>query len=345
MQLFIVKALSEECIITIARKTLPALKASAYRDFLDILMKNDLYNPTNHNKSELTYTLGKSLIEFISVDQFDKVKGRKRNYLFINEANELNYNDFTQLALRTTKQIYMDLNPSHAEEHWIEEKIKTRKDLTVIHSTYKDNPFLEREVIFEIERLRETDPNLWRVYGLGEMGIAEARIYNHFNLIDELPENYSRRVYGIDFGFNNPTAVGEVREKDDEYYVHELLYEKGLTNADLIAKLETLNIDRTCIIFCDSAEPQRIEELRRAGYDARPSNKDVSKGLDTVKSKKIHLTKESVNALKEYHSYSYKVTKDGAILDEPVKVNDHFMDGGIRYPIHTMQKQAFVGFV
>ena len=191
MQMFVVKLFTEQnIVITVVRKTLPALKSSAYKDFLDIMNTNGLYNIDNHNKSDLSYRVGGSLIEFISVDSFEKVKGRKRDYLFCNEMNELDYNDFIQLVLRTTKQVYGDLNPSHSEEHWIETKIKTRKDVEIIHSTYRDNYFLDKETIFEIERLQETDPNLWRIYGLGEMGLAEARIYTHFQLIDDLPSLY-----------------------------------------------------------------------------------------------------------------------------------------------------------
>jgi phage terminase large subunit len=341
----LVKLLSEQGIVfTVARKTLPALKASAYRDFLEILNTHQLYNPNNHNKSDLHYTIGQSMVEFISVDNFDKVKGRKRDYLLMNEANEMSFYDFTQLSMRTTKQIYMDYNPSHSSEHWIEEKIKTRDDVTFIHSTYKDNPFLDKEVIFEIERLKETDPNLWRIYGMGELGIATAKVYSHFQMCDALPDTYNRRVYGIDFGYNAPTAVGEVREKDDDYYCKELVYERGLTNSDLIMKLEELGISKTDDVFCDSAEPQRIEELQRAGYNAKPSNKDVNKGIDTVKSKKIFLTKDSINAWREYGMYSYKTTSDGKVLEDIIKANDHFMDGGIRYPIHSMQVVGFTGF-
>jgi phage terminase large subunit len=345
MQMVLVKMLAEQGIVfTVARKTLPALKASAYRDFLEILNTHNLYNPEQHNKSDLIYTIGNSMVEFISVDNFDKVKGRKRNYLLMNEANEMSFHDYTQLAMRTTKQIYMDYNPSHSNEHWIEERIKTRDDVTFIHSTYKDNPFLDKEVIFEIERLKETDANLWRIYGLGELGIATARVYTHFQMCDELPETYNRRVYGIDFGYNAPTSMGEVREVDDDYYCKELIYERGLTNSDLIVRMEELGVHKSDEIYCDSAEPQRIEELQRAGYNAKSSNKDVKKGIDTVKSKKIFLTKDSVNGWREVGMYSYKTTSDGKVLEDVVKANDHYMDGGIRYPIHSMQNEMPFAF-
>jgi phage terminase large subunit len=160
-QLLFLKLFEEQnIVITVARKTLPALKATAYRDFLDIIKKAGIYSPLNHNKSDLTYRIGNNEIEFISVDDFKKVKGRKRDYLFCNEANELNNEDFTQLALRTTKQIYLDYNPSHDEFHWIEDKIKTRDDVEIIKSTYKDNPFLPELQIQEIEKLKEYKASL-----------------------------------------------------------------------------------------------------------------------------------------------------------------------------------------
>lgn len=335
MQFFVVKMLQENnIVITVVRKTGPTLKATVYRDFLEILENLGIYNPRAHNKSDLTYRIRSNMIEFVSVDDFKKVKGRKRDYLFCNEANELFYNEFNQLALRTTKQIFLDYNPSHDDEHWIETKIKIRPDITIIHSTYLDNPFLEPEIIHEIEMLKMTDPNLWRIYGLGIRGIAEARIYQHFKLIDNLPDEFDDEFYSLDFGFNNPSALLHIRVKDKVYYVKELLYQSGLTNNDLILKLNELGVNKNKYIFCDSAEPQRIEEIRRAGYNAYSSDKDVKKGIDTVKGSMVCITKDSLNVLEEYKVYSWKVTSDGKILDEPVKLNDHSMDS-LRYGIHT----------
>jgi len=344
MQLFLIKLITEpNIVITVARKTLPALKASAYRDFLEILHVNNLYNPNNHNKSELIYTYGTSMIEFISVDNFEKVKGRKRDYLLMNEANEMSFYDYTQLSMRTTKQIYMDYNPSHSEEHWIEEKIKKRNDVTYIHSTYKDNPFLPDEIIFEIERLKDTDQNLWNIYGLGILGIATARVYSHFQLIDALPDEYHSRSYGLDFGYNHPMALIEVREKDDEYYIKELAYLRGCHTADLIELMPSFHVSHSDTIYCDH-EPDRIKELQQANYNAEKANKAVESGIDTVKSKKIYVTKDSTNLLREYGMYSFKTTADGKILDDAVKLNDDAMDA-MRYAIHSVQNQGFVGFV
>ena len=196
-QLFIVKALNETGkVFTICRKTLPALKGTAYRDVLELLKELDLYTEENHNKSELSYALNGNLIEFISVDQPQKIRGRKRDYLWLNEANEFNYEDYQQLILRTTDKVYLDYNPSDPYS-WIYDKVITRDDCTFIKSTYKANPFLDKDTIAEIERLKDIDPDYWRVYGLGEIGSIQTMIFRKFELVDEVQ---GRLVgYGLDF--------------------------------------------------------------------------------------------------------------------------------------------------
>ena len=149
-----------------------------------------------------------------------------------------------------------------------------------------------------------------------------------------LPEEFDEKIYCLDFGFNNPMCLLEIRIKDKKAYVKELLYQTGLLTSDLIAKLEDLKIDKNKFLFCDSAEPDRIEEIRRAGYNTRKSDKEVKKGIDTVKSTPVFITKDSVNTLKESRMYSWKVTTDGKILEDPVKLNDHAMDT-MRYGIRS----------
>ncbi len=346
MVMFVVMMFRERCLITVARKTLPAVKASAYRDFLDILNKNDLYNPKDHNKSELTYKLGLGEIEFISVDDYNKIKGRKRDYLFCNEANELSRDEFTQLALRTTKKIWIDYNPSHSTYHWIETDIKRRRDIEIFHSTYKDNPFLELEVIKEIERLRETDENLWRIYGLGLMGISKARVYNDWNLIDEQPEDYQEEFYGLDFGYNHPNVLAQIRTKDDEYFFKELIYKRFQTIDDLIKNLDTLKVPKNKYIYADSAYPAYIRQIREAGYRCLPAKKEagsVKAGIDLIKSKKIYITKDSLNGIKENRAYSYPLDNNGEPDErEPVKAFDDFMDA-CRYGVYSHLNKTFVG--
>ena len=326
-QLFIVKCLQETGkVFTICRKTLPALKGTAYRDVLEILKQLNLYTEANHNKSELSYTLNGNLIEFISVDQPVKIRGRKRNYLWLNEANEFNYEDYQQLILRTTEQIYLDYNPSDPYS-WIYEKVHTRNDCTFIKSTYKANPFLDADTIAEIERLKDIDPDYWRVYGLGEIGTVQTMIFRNFNLVDSVQGKLVG--YGLDFGFtNSPTALVEVRQLDDSLYIKELLYEKRLTNTDLGNKMKQLGISRQVEIVGDSAEPKSIEELYRQGFNIKPANKGagIHLGIDIMRRYKLNITKDSLNAIKEFRSYKWATDKNGDVLNTPVKVNDHLVD-------------------
>ena len=326
-QLFIVKCLEDTGrTFTIVRKTLPALKGTAYRDVLNILKEMELYSEENHNKSELSYLLNGNLIEFISVDQPQKIRGRKRNYLWLNEANELTYEDWTQLILRTTEQIYLDYNPSDPYS-WIYEKVQTRDDCTFIKSTYKANPFLDEDTIAEIERLKDIDTDYWRVYGLGEIGSIQTMIFRNFNLVDDVQ---GRLIgYGLDFGFtNSPTALVEVRQLDDNLYIKELLYEKRLTNTDLANKLKEFGIDRQTEIIADSAEPKSIEEVYRSGFNIKPAKKGagIHLGLDIMRRYKLHITKDSLNAIKEFRGYKWSTDKNGDVLNTPVKVNDHLID-------------------
>ena len=330
-QLFIIRALQTTGkTFTIVRKTLPACKGSVYRDFLNILKELEIYSEEYHNKSELSYTLNNNLIEFISVDQPTKIRGRKRNYLWLNEANEFSYEDWTQLILRTTEQVYLDYNPSDPYS-WIYEKVNTREDCTFIKSTYLANPFLDKETIIEIEWLKDIDPDYWRVYGLGEIGTIQTMIFRNFNLVDDMQ---GRLIgYGLDFGFtNSPTALVEVRLLDDSLYIKELLYEKRLTNTDLANKLKEFGIDRQTEIVGDSAEPKSIEEIYRQGFNIKPAKKGagIHLGIDIMRRYKLNITKDSLNAIKEFRSYKWATDKNGDVLNTPVKVNDHLVDA-VRY--------------
>ena len=326
-QLFIVKCLEETGkTYTICRKTLPALKGTAYRDVLNILKELELYREENHNKSELSYKLNGNLLEFISVDHPQKIRGRKRNYLWLNEANEFTYEDWQQLILRTTEKIYLDYNPSDPYS-WIYDKVVVRDDCTFIKSTYLANPFLDEDTVAEIERLKDLDPDYWQVYGLGEIGSVQTMIFRKFELVDEVQ---GRLIgYGLDFGFtNSPSALVAVYQSDDNLYIKEMLYEKRLTNTDLANKLREFRIDRQSEIIGDSAEPKTIEEIYRQGFNIKPAKKGagIHLGIDIMRRYKLHITKDSLNAIKEFRGYKWATDKNGDVLNVPVKINDHLID-------------------
>jgi phage terminase large subunit len=337
-QLFLILLLREERkVMTIVRKTLPALKATSINDLVKIMNQHNIYNLDNHNKSDLYFEYNGNKLEYFAVDDPQKVRSRRRDYLWMNEANEFKYEDFKQLNMRTSKQVFMDFNPSD-QFHWIYDEIKTREDCLTIKSTYKDNPYLNKQVVNEIEEYKNLDQNYWRIYGLGERGVSQTTVYSHWELVDKLPEG-GDVIYGLDFGYNHPSALVKVVIKDDKAYVKELLYESHLTNQQLIDKIKEL-VDGNKYIYCDSAEPDRIEEMIQAGLNAKPAYKSVSDGIDTVKSHHLYITKDSVNLLKEIKSYSWK-EKNEKPIDEPVKANDHCMDSK-RYAIATYFKEPKV---
>ena len=326
-QMIIVKALQEPGkVFSIIRKTLPACKGSVYRDFLNILKELDLYTQDNHNKSDLSYFLNNCTIEFLSVDNPEKLKGRKRNYAWLNEATEFTYEDYQQIIFRCTEQIYLDYNPSDPYS-WIYDKVLTRDDCTFIKSTYLANPFLGKDTIAEIERLKEIDPEYWEVYGLGNVGNIQTAIFRNFQLTDEVQGKLIG--YGLDFGFtNSPSALVAVYQSDDNLYIKEMLYEKRLTNTDLANKLKEFRIDRQSEIIGDSAEPKTIEEIYRQGFNIKPAKKGagIHLGIDIMRRYKLHITKDSLNAIKEFRGYKWATDKNGDVLNVPVKVNDHLID-------------------
>ena len=330
-QLIILRALQEQGkVYTICRKTLPALKGTAYRDFFNILEEHNLYNPNNHNKSELTYKLNKNEIEFISVDMPQKIRGRKRNVLWLNEANEFSFEDWVQLSLRTTENIYLDFNPSDPYS-WIYDNVMNREDCTFIKSTYLDNPFLPDETIKEIERLRDLDSNYWKIYGLGDMAQPTETIFRQFEICNNVPNEAELTAIGLDWGYSNdPTAIVEVFKLNDNLYINELIYSKGLTNQDIAEKLRELNITRQTEIIADSAEPKSIEELYRQGFNIKGAKKgadSINMGIDVLRRFKLHITKNSTNALNEFKYYKWLTDKNGHIVNKPAtNQQDHLLD-------------------
>ena len=330
---------------SVVRKSMPSLRATAMRDFIDILKSHNIYREESHKKTENIYILNGCEVEFFGLDEPQKVRSRRRDYLWVNEANELSLESFRQLNMRTNKKVYMDFNPSD-EFHWIYDQVLTRDDCELLVSTYKDNPFLPDPVVKEIERYKEVDENYWKVYGLGERGASQVRIYTKFNYIDELPSG--EIIYGLDFGFNHPTSLSKVVLNDGDIYVKEVIYESYLTNQDLIAKMNDVGIDKNDYIYADSEDPNRIEELQQAGFNVIPATKgkdSVKAGIDMIKSRKLSITKDSVNGIKELQSYSWK-TKGEIVLDQPVKLRDDFVDG-MRYAIfsHLSGVEADFDFV
>ena len=321
--------------ITICRKSFPSLRASVMRDFFDILREHDLYREEYHNKSSHEYHLNGNLVEFISLDQPQKIRGRKRNLLYINEANELFYEDWQQLIFRTDGRIILDYNPSESF-HWIYDRVIPREDCDFYQTTYRDNPFLDEKIKQEIERLQYTDEDYWRIYGLGERGMSRATVFQFGT--SEIPQEAKLLSYGLDFGFtNDPSAIVAIYQHGDNLYLDELLYRTGMTNRDLHNHLQSLGLDRRDEIFADSAEPKSIEELHRFGWNVKPTAKgqdSINAGIDILKRHKIFATPRSNNLIKELQNYKWTEDKNGNLLNKPIDVMNHALDAA-RYAVYN----------
>lgn len=323
----------EKVTISVVSPSLPHLKRGARRDILKILEDAGIYTDEQFNKTDNVYHYPNgSYIEFFGAEDSGKVRGPGRDILYINEANLLPYNIYQQLALRTKKTIFLDFNPVD-EMSWVYD-VADKEGNILIHSTYKNNPFLPKEQVEEIESLKDADENLWKVFGLGERGKSQEIIYTHWRT-GQFPDG-CEVCYGLDFGYSVPTALVKVGFKENQTYVQEMLYETKLTTTDLIERLKVLNIQRADEIFCDNAEPKTIEELVRAGFNAKPAEKDVYAGIQKVKSQPLNITPDSSNLIKEIKSYKWKVDKDGKVHpdESPVKIWDHLCDA-MRYAIFT----------
>ena len=318
--------------ITICRKTFPAVRGTVMRDFLDILKTNQLYNEADHSKSGNEYYINNNLIEFISLDQPTKIRGRKRDLLFVNECNEINFEDWQQLIFRTTERIIIDYNPSD-EFHWIYDKVLTRDDVQFYQTTYKDNPFLSNEIINEIERLKDTDENYWRVYGLGERGQSRSLVFD-FKTIKQIPPQAKLIARGLDFGYSNDsTALVETYILDQDMFVNERIYRTGMTNQDIGNEFRRLGLDRRDEIFCDSAEPKSIEEIHRMGWNVKPTYKgSINIGIDMIRRYKLNVTETSINLIKELRNYKYIEDKNGQLTNKPIDAFNHAIDA-LRYSI------------
>ena len=330
--------------ILITRKTFPALRLTAYRDFIELLKEYGYYRYCDHSLSTatLTYKPTNAFVAFISVDNPDRIMSSEWNYVHEEEAIEFKYEVHMRLQTRLSaqapegciNQAILSFNPTSAL-HWVKTKvIDVDEDLLEIVSNYKDNPFLSQEYVKKrLLPLKKHDKNAWMVFGEGKWGSLENIIYKNYDTINIMPQKDGEVAYGLDFGFNVASALVKVKEIDDEYYITEKIYLTNLTNSDLIQKIKLADVGSN-IVYCDSAEPARIEEMKRAGINARPANKSVKDGIDFCKRKQLHITKASINIIKEIGSYSYRKDKDDNVIDDPVKFNDHAMDA-MRYCIYS----------
>ena len=341
-QVLVEKLVNEDHkIIGICRKTFPALRMTTLKLLLDLLKDYGIYKEENHNKSFNTYEHGTNLIQFFGLDEAEKIKSAEFNYIWMEEANEFLYEDYTTLKLRLSgktkkgemNHLYLSMNPIDAH-NWIATRAVLESDVEVIKSTYQDNPYLSQDYINLLTDLINQDENAYRVYVLGEWGKLEGLIFTNYKVIPELPDMTDAKwCYGLDFGLVHPSALIKICLLQDKLYAEERLYRSGMTNSDII---EFLSHEERGDIYGDPSAKMLVAEIQRAGYSAFEGIKGVKESIDLCQRQTIHIPQTSANLIGEIRNYRWKKDKNAmgedAFLPEPVKYKDDAVDA-MRYGI------------
>ena len=333
------KATKEKGIeISVVAESIPHLRRGALKDFLKIMKWTGRYFDERFNKSLLRYEFANSsVIEFFSADDSSKLRGARRDVLYINECNNVTFESYNELAIRTKKEVYLDFNP--ANEFWVHTELKDDENSDFLILTYKDNEALDIDIVQQIENKRlkaETSSywaNWWRVYGLGEIGMLEGVIFSNWKQIDKLPIEAKLIGIGLDFGYSvDPTAIIEVYNWNGKRIVNELAYQIGMLNSD-IAKI----LPKHVVVYADSSEPKSIDDIKRYGITIKGVTKgkdSINFGIDTMQQQEYLVTSNSVNLIKELRAYTWDVDKTGKRLNKPIDNFNHGIDA-LRY--HEME--------
>jgi phage terminase large subunit len=324
--------------VSVVAESIPHLRRGALKDFIKLMKWMNKWHENQFNKSLLTYQfLNGSTFEFFSADDSSKLRGARRDVLYINECNNVTFESYNELAIRTKKAVYLDFNP--ANEFWVHTELKDEPDADFIILTYKDNEALDNSIVEQIEKNRlkaETSTywsNWWRVYGLGEIGMLEGVIFSNWKQIDSIPKDARLIGIGLDFGYtNDPTAAVEVYTWNGQRILNELVYKTGMINSD-IAKILPDNVP----IYADSSEPKSIEEIRRYGKTIKGVTKgkdSINFGIQIMQSQEYLVTSNSTNLIKELRGYIWDTDKTGVRLNKPIDYNNHSIDAA-RY--HEME--------
>lgn len=324
-------------LTSITSESFPHLKRGAMRDFLRIMGELNYFKDSRWNKSDYTYTFETgSKIEFFSVDQPDKLRGARRDRLFINEANNVPFDAFEQLEVRTKEFIFIDYNPT--SEFWVFTEVEPqRKDWEKIVLTYLDNEALDQRVIDSIEA-RKNRKGWWAVYGMGELGEIEGKIYRDWKIIDEIPHEAKLQRYGLNFGYtNHPAALVAIYYYNGGYILDEVLYGRGLSNQNIA---DTLKNEQKALVIADSAEPKSIDEIKGYQVSIVPSQKgadSVRYGIGVVQEERISVTKRSINVIKEYRNYLWQADRNGKIIEPEIPEEPfHYSMDAIRYGLTSL---------
>ena len=331
LQVIMMRLIQKRRIATVAGQDIPNLKKGALRDFNERILDSTPFFRTyikRYNKSDRTFFLTNgSILEFNSYSDRQDAKSGKRDILFVNEANGISYEVYKELAKRTGEEIFIDYNPNAA--FWVHDNLVGREDTTVFYSNFTHNPYADPEMINEIRMYQGLDDEAWKVYGLGKTGSVQEVIFGTCELIPKFPEIIRKPVYGLDFGFNHPSALVRLGVQNRRLYGEELLYKRGLTNQQIAEEMKTLGLTGRDEIWADAAEPKSIKEINEYGFNVRAAKKgpdSILFGIKLLKKLGISITVDSVNWKRERNRYKWKVDKDGNQMEIPVDLFNHCWD-------------------
>ena len=339
LPILITKAATYERLeISVVAESIPHIRRGALKDFLKIMKDNGRYFEEHFNRTLLRYEFSNgSVIEFFSADDSSKLRGARRDILYINECNNVTFESYNELSIRTKKEVYLDFNP--ANEFWVHKELKDEPESDFLILTYKDNEALDQSIISQIEKNRDKGltsaywANWWKVYGLGELGSLEGVIFSNWKTIDTIPTDAKLVGIGLDFGYtNDPTAIIEIYNYNGQRIINELKYQTGLLNSD-IAKL----LPKHVVVYADSSEPKSIEEIRRYGITIKGVTKgkdSINYGIDVMQRQNYLVTSNSTNLIKELRAYTWDTDKQGTRLNKPIDNFNHAIDA-LRY--HEME--------
>lgn len=324
--------------ISVVAETIPHLRRGALKDFLKIMKWTGRFFEDRFNKSLLRYEFANgSVIEFFSADDSSKLRGARRDILYINECNNVTFDSYNELAIRTRKEVYLDFNPSN--EFWVHKELKDEPDSDFLILTYKDNEALDQSIIDQIEKNKEKAKtssywaNWWKVYGEGQLGMLEGVVFSNWKTIDTIPKEAKLLGIGLDFGYtNDPTAIIEIYNYNGQRIVNEIAYQTGLLNSDIARMLP-----KHVIVYADSSEPKSIDEIKRHGITIKGVTKgkdSINYGIDVMQRNEYLITANSQNLIKELRSYVWDTDKQGNRLNKPIDFNNHAIDA-FRY--HEME--------
>ena len=331
-------------LTSVVSESIPHLKRGAIRDFKNIMTAQKYWKQNLWNATDSVYTFETgSKMEFFSADKGDKLRGARRDRLFLNESNNLSMDAFDQLEVRTRDFVYLDWNPTN--EFWYYTDVKTkRNDIEECVLTYLDNEALDQQIVDSIEK-RKNRPGWWKVYGLGQLGEVEGKIYKDWTIIDNIPQEARKVRVGVDFGYtNDPTAIVDVYTHNGAYVLDEFCFKKGLSNKQIADIL--LTAEDNCLVVADSAEPKSIDEIKSYGLNiigAKKGRDSIAYGIQYVQDQKIFVTKRSVNIIKEYRNYLWMTDKEGKIINKPEGGFDHSLDA-VRYALTSLNKRNATSF-